>query len=137
MRNSRPIWLLTGLLAALSTGWAANQPPDFPIRCHGTSGMATTSGKNLIVDFRAGDRPAGQSLAAGQCSWLDRGLRPAEPTRIVHECRSVGEAQSSAQLINSGNLWTFWVFNVGRFFHSTASAKGTPKGKPQVIDYTY
>src|SRR5215472_13195611 len=60
MRSLRPIWLLTGALVTLSTGWAANQPPDFPIRCHGTSGMATTSGKNLIVDFRAGDRPAGQ-----------------------------------------------------------------------------
>ena len=41
-------------------------PPDFPIWCRGGPGMASTSGQNLIIDFRHASGPAGQGLEPGQ-----------------------------------------------------------------------
>ena len=57
--------------------------------------MASTDGKNLIVDFKKGDRPADQ-LLPGHCSWLDRGLRANEPTRIADGRLSADEARKSS-----------------------------------------
>src|SRR5215468_993169 len=121
-------------LLAFSPNAGSQNPPDYPMECHGAAGMASTSGKNLIVNFKAGDRAADPSLEPGSCSWRDRGLRPNEPTRIVDERPSIGEARRTAELINAGSTWTFWVFNAGRFFRATASAKGTPRNKPVRID---
>jgi hypothetical protein len=41
-----------------------------------STALASTDGKNRIVDFKKGDRPA-DPLLPGQYSWLDRGLRAA------------------------------------------------------------
>jgi hypothetical protein len=106
-----------------------SSPSDYPIRCRGVHGMASTDGKNLIVDFKKGDRPADQ-LLPGQCSWLDRGLRANEPTRIADGRPSADEARKAAERINAGDTWTFWVVNDGTSFKATASAKGTPNQKP-------
>jgi hypothetical protein len=106
-----------------------NPAPDYPIRCRGARGMASTEGKNLIVDFKKGDHPAGQ-LLPGQCSWLDRGVRANEPTRIADARPTAAEAQNTAAHINAGDTWTFWVVNAGTSLKATASAKGTPNQKP-------
>ena len=131
MNKSMAIWIL--ILLFVGSSQLATAQATFQIRCHGSAGMASVSGKNLIVDFRAGDHPAGQALRAGQCSWLDRGLNANEPTRIVKEYDSVRDAQNAVKSINSGDIWTFWVFNVGRFFHATEGKQGSPIGAPQHI----
>jgi hypothetical protein len=107
-----------------------NSAPDFAIRCRGTHGMASTDGKNVIVEFRKSDRPADEALQPGQCSWLDRGVGSNEPMRITDGRPSVEEARNTAAHINAGDTWTFWVVNAGTVFRATASAKGTPKQKP-------
>jgi hypothetical protein len=106
-----------------------NSAPEYPIRCRGTHGMASTDGKNVIVEFKKGDRPA-DHLLPGQCSWLDRGLRSNEPTRIDDGQPTVAEARNAAEHINAGDTWTFWVVNDGTSFKATASAKGMPNQKP-------
>ena len=133
MNKSMAIWLL--ILLFVGSSQLATAQTTFQIRCHGSAGMASVSGKNLIVDFRPGDHPAGQALGAGQCSWLDRGLNANEPTRIVKEYDNVRDAQNAVKSINSGYIWTFWVFNVGRFFHATEGKQGSPIGTPQHIDH--
>jgi hypothetical protein len=92
--------------------------------------MASSSGKNVIVNFTPAPKPAPEGLAPGQCSWLDRPLRSNEPTRVVSEQFSVSTARQVADEINRGADWTFWVFNVGKFFKGTASTKGTQRSKP-------
>jgi hypothetical protein len=124
--------LFFGLILALPSSTLA-APPDFPMWCRGIQGMASTSGKNLIIDFRPANGPAGNGLEPGQCSWLDRSLRPNEPRRIVNEEFAPATARQIAGMINSGQTWTFWVFNVGRFFHGTADSKGAAHQKPGVL----
>lgn len=113
---------------------AIAQTPDFPLRCRGASGVASSNGNNLVIDFSPSGGPAGQGLQPGQCSWLDRALRPGEPTRVVDARFSASEAQKEAQDMNGGGVRTFWVFNAGEFLHATASAPGTPTHKPVRFD---
>ena len=135
--SRRCTWCLAGgtLALASSFGWSAMaQQPDYPLRCHGAGGIASSDRNKLVVDFTPSRGSAGQGLQPGQCSWLDRALRPNEPTRIIDLRPSPGEAQITAQHINRGDIWTFWVYNAGHFLHATASAPGTPTHKPVRID---
>ncbi len=116
-----------GVAPLTSTPATPTAPPfHFALRCRGSVGMASTNGKNLVVEFSKGDLPANQGLQPSQCSFLDRGLRPNEPSRIVDERPSEGEAQHMAELINAGATWTFWITNPGGTngeFRATASAE--------------
>ena len=130
---------IAGVAGSLAFTMALERPanadtPDFPMWCQGTADMASTSESNVIVDFAAADGPAGDGLQPGQCSWLDRALQTNEPTRIVEHVGSPAEARNIAQRIDNGETWTFWVFNVGRFFHGTAQVHGTQSHKPVAFD---
>jgi hypothetical protein len=118
------------VLALAAIASLAQTPRDFPMWCKGTAGMASSNGKNLIIDFGPSHNRAPDGLAPGQCSWLDRPLRSNEPTRIVSEQFSVSTAKQVAGEINRGADWTFWVFNAGRFFKGTTSSRGQQKRKP-------
>ena len=120
-------------LAAIAS--LAQTPPDFPMWCKGTAGMASSNGKNLIIDFKAGHDLAPDGLAPGQCSWLDRPLSSNEPTRIVSEQFSVATAKQVAGEINRGADWTFWVFNVGRFFKGTTSSEDNKGASLATFDH--
>jgi hypothetical protein len=136
MRKSASLCLLAGLALMLSgsqSAMAQPRPQDFPLRCHGKQGMASTSGANLIINFAPSDGPAGRGLDPGECSWLDRALRSSEPRRVVDTRPSPGEARNIATLINRGETWTFWVFNSGNFLKATTSARGTPREKPSSL----
>ena len=122
------------LVLSATAAMYAQSPPDYPLWCHGQGGMATSDGKNLIVTFKAGTQPAGKSLDPGVCSWLDRGFRPGEPTKIVAVESYPGTAQSAARSINSGMEWTFWVYNAGSYLKARADYRGRATHKPQKID---
>jgi hypothetical protein len=104
--------------------------PDFPIRCRGTRGMASSEGSLLVVTFTRTEYSAAQGLQPGQCAWLDRAVRPNEPTRIDVPLASASQSQNGVAQINAGGMWTFWVTNVNTSLRATAVAKGTPAQKP-------
>jgi TIR domain len=100
--------------------------PSYPFRVRGSANIADLpmsfeSGK-LIVEFQAGQSPAGAGLKPGQGSWLDRGLRPGEPTRLVQQTSEDRANQIIATLRNPGAYWTFDCFNTNQgYFYVTAS----------------
>jgi hypothetical protein len=57
----------------------------FPLKCRG-GGQANMKynsvEKTIYARFRPAPGPAGNGLAPGQCSWLDRAFRPGEPSQI-------------------------------------------------------
>lgn len=135
MKTIKYLLMLAGLLMLCSLSLSAQrQPPDFPMWCHGSPGVAQAKGRTLTVVFNEGTVPAGESLKAGVCSWLDRGLRPGEPTRIVDVRPSAGEARNTAREINEGAYWTFWVYNAGTYMKATTSFTGRVKNKPVKFD---
>lgn len=103
---------------------------EFPLRCRGKSGMASSEGTLLVVTFAKTDHPAAQGLQPGQCAWLDRAVRPNEPARIDVPLPSAGAARNGVAQINAGGTWTFWVVNANTSLRATAVAKGTPTQKP-------
>lgn len=125
---------LAVFVLAASAVMLAQSPPDYPMWCHGQEGMATADGKNLIVTFKAGTEPAGKSLDPGVCSWLDRGFRPGEPTKIIAVEPYPATAQSAAGAINSGKDWTFWVYNAGSYMKARADYRGRASNKPHIVD---
>jgi hypothetical protein len=114
-------------------GTSLNSPaprPNFPIRCRGAHGMASSARTMLVVTFAKTEHPATQGLQAGQCAWLDRAVGAREPAHIAVPLASPREAQNGVAQINAGGLWTFWVYNTGTALQATAVAKGTPTQKP-------
>ena len=121
---------------------------SYELRCRGggsmkfnsTPGSTSSSGEqmmNVTIDFAAGTQGAGARtpiLTPGQCSWVDRGFRPGEPTQIrlemvyfaqqqqalhgspVDRTPTAAERYPDAQnvpqyLSSSDHYWSFWVYN--------------------------
>ena len=112
----------------------AENPPDYPMWCHGAPGMAHASGAKLVVVFKRGTGPAGRALPAGTCSWLDRGVNPNEPNRIESVEYSATNALVAARALNSGGSWSFWVYNNGPYMKARISVQGLTKNRPMIID---
>ena len=122
---------------------------SYELRCRGgalkfssSPGSTSSSGEqmmNMTVNFAAGTQGAGARtpiLTPGQCSWVDRGFRPGEPTEIrlemvyfaqqqqalhgspVDRTPTAAERYPDAQnvpqyLSSSDHYWSFWVYNTG------------------------
>ena len=131
----------------------------YELRCRGgglkfnsTPGRTSSSGEqmmNVTIDFAAGTQGASARtpiLTPGQCSWVDRGFRPGEPTQIRLEIVSFAQQQQALHgspvdrtptaaerypdaqnvpqyLSSSDHYWSFWVYNTGNGYLQTASQK--------------
>jgi hypothetical protein len=77
-------------LAAIAS--LAQTTPDFPMWCRGTAGMASSSGKNLIIDFTPSNKRAPDGLAPGNAPGsIDRSV-PTNP-----HASSLSNSQSQRQ----------------------------------------
>lgn len=112
---------------------------------------------NMVVDFVAGAMPVDASasnLMPGQCSWLDRGFRPGEPTQIRQEIiyfgqenqvrhgtpvdRSVTAAETHPDSQNvplylsyRNHYWSFYVRNTGQGYFEAVNSR---YWKPSIPD---
>jgi hypothetical protein len=88
---------------------------------------------HLIVDFKFGDRPVGAGLSPGQGSWMDRGMRPGEPTRLIYFRINRAKAEKiAASLRNPRVQWAFWCNNTGEG-HMKVTRDVQVTGPPPVI----
>jgi hypothetical protein len=104
-------------------------PPSYPLRVRGGGRLRlsmeatnTPSLVKLIVEFEPGAGRADAGLRPGQGSWLDRGLRAGEPTRLeyfIHE----STAQSIVDYLRSGaHYYTFECYNTGKGYMQVTKA---------------
>jgi hypothetical protein len=120
---------------------------SYELRCRGgglrinsTTGRSLQTGEtmdNVTVDFTAGTAATGPgrpALNPGQCSWVDRGFRPGEPTQIRIEIVDNGQLKQQLHgsavdrsptaaerypdahnipqyLADASHFWSFWVYN--------------------------
>ena len=132
---------------------------SYELRCRGgglkfnsTQGGTSSSGEqmmNVTIDFAAGTQGAGTrkpNLNPGQCSWIDRGFRPGEPTQIRLEMVSFAQQQQARHgsavdrtptaaerypdaqnvpqyLSSSDHYWTFWVYNTNNGYMQATGNK--------------
>ncbi len=58
---------------------------SYVLMCKAGPGMSIdyrSGSNNLVVNFKAGRRAGGEGVAAGSCTWVDRGFRANEPRRL-------------------------------------------------------
>jgi len=122
---------MTALLLASSFSARAQEPQVYPMWCRGATGLAGASGQRIVIFFLSTPGPAQPSMSRGHCSWLDRGLRPREPKEIIYQVPAGTDARATANAINAdGVIWTFWVYNAGRFMQATTIAQGALTQRP-------
>jgi hypothetical protein len=117
------------LLLALQT---IASPPSYPLHVRSGGGLrywaeSTQTPKlvKVIVTFQFGTRPAGSGLRPGQGSWLDRGMRSGEPTRLEYYVQERDAQQIFDYLRTPGNYYVFECFNTGK--GSLQATKAYPK----------
>jgi hypothetical protein len=123
---------------------AAPKPEDYPLVCRGGGGLVVgiaPGERNIGFIFVHGTKPAGEGLAPGECSWVDRGMYTNEPDSLSQhveegsESLKVGgtlaaENRWYEELHSADNYWTFMVSNNGRGQLIATSAR--PNNKKDV-----
>jgi hypothetical protein len=126
MKRARILAAACVIIAGLSLEAVAARPQSYPLRVRGGKNLRisqhatkTPSLVRLVVDFEAGNRAG---LRPGHGSWLDRGMRSGEPTRLeysVHE----SDAQRIVDYLRSpANYYTFECFNSGKGYLQVTKA---------------
>ena len=133
----------------LSDTRAARFVDDYPLVCRGTETFKldpevpcegctkVNTEEPLRYDaftFMRGSGPSGKGLNPGECSWLDRAMRPEEPNQLVQEIEGIVADERYAWMKELRSRDSYWIFNVhtsrGRLLAS-GSERG---GKPVVSD---
>ncbi len=117
------------IILALSLQAMAVTPPSYPLRVRSGKGMRvwvestqTTQLVKMIVTFQAGTGPAGSGLRPGQGSWMDRGMRSGEPTRLEYLLHEIDAQRILDYLRSPGNYYVFECFNTGKGFFQVTKA---------------
>jgi hypothetical protein len=76
----------------------------------------------LIIEFRPGSRKAAAGLGQGQGSWLDRGMRAGEPTRLEYVVDETEAQRIREFLRTSASYYTFECFNTGNGYLQVTKA---------------
>jgi hypothetical protein len=83
-----PTLIALGLALTLLGSPSGAAPPSYPLTCVGGGKMLVDFGgdderTHVVVRFQPGTQAASAGgLQPGQCTWLDRGMSPGEPTAL-------------------------------------------------------
>src|SRR5712692_2661198 len=141
---------IAALIFPLLTGRsAARTPEDYPLVCRGGGSLVTgiaPGERNIGFTFVRGTKPAGEGLAPGECSWMDRGMYPTEPDRVSQhieegsESLKVGgslapEHRWFEELHSADRYWTFMVSNnrAGQLIATSARPNAGMDVSPKAI----
>ena len=138
------IGVVVAIFCSSPVGKAAPTPEDYPLVCRGGGGLVVgiaPGERNIGFIFVHGTKPAGEGLAPGECSWVDRGMYSNEPDSVSQhveegsESLKVGgtlapENRWYEELHSADNYWTFMVSNNGRGQLIATSAR--PNNKKDV-----
>src|SRR5438552_4440362 len=122
------VGMMALIVSLFSGSSAARTPEDYPLVCRGGGSLVigiVSGERNIGFTFVRGTKPAGEGLAPGECSWMDRGMYPNEPDRVSQhieegsESLKVGgslapENRWYEELHSSDKSWTFMVSNNGK-----------------------
>ncbi len=128
----------------LSGSEAALTQESYPLVCRGSANLpiGTAPGEgNFGFVFTRGTKPASQGLAPGECSWVDRGMRPQEPDRLSQHVEPnspslkgnlAPENRWYEELHSPDKYWTFQVYNngQGQMIVTGARPNGGMSGSP-------
>ena len=94
---------------------APTPPETYPLVCRGAPSLKQERDTGSYVGFRftRGTKPAGEGLAPGECSWMDRGMRADEPDKLYQDFEGVefppGKQPWFVEFHSPDKYWTFQV----------------------------
>jgi hypothetical protein len=105
------------LLLAIGLSLPAAAQTNYPLRIRGSSQLETNySNGSLVIVFQPGAGPASNGLQPGEGSWLDRGVRPAEP-HVLQQTISEDQAKAIAEYLSGPEHYaTFYCVNSDQGF---------------------
>jgi hypothetical protein len=121
--------LAATIVTILGLALQATAAPSYPLRVRGggklrlsTENTQTPSLVKLIVEFEFGTRRADDGLRPGQGSWLDRGMRTGEPTRLEYYVHETDAQKIIDYLRSPGNYYTFECHSTGKGYMQVTKA---------------
>jgi hypothetical protein len=90
---------------------------SYPLVCRGAPGLkqepAPPGSWDVGFKFTRGTKPAGEGLAPGECSWMDRSMDPDEPDKLYQDFEGVefppGTKPWFLEFHSPDKYWTFQV----------------------------
>ena len=87
---------------------ASRTQQSYPLVCRGgdslTIGIAPGE-RNIGFVFTRGTKPAGEGLAPGECSWVDRGMSTNEPDRLSQHVEDSSTSLKVGGELSPENKW--------------------------------
>ncbi len=99
---------------------AGTAQQSYPLVCRGSSSanISFKPERRLVLKFIKGIGPADSGLSAGQCSWVDRGMRAGEPDLLIQQVPEGADEQPeykwASELRDADTYWTFDVYSDGK-----------------------
>jgi hypothetical protein len=109
------------------------RPPSYPLVCRGGPSLEIViwpDSRNIGFKFVRGTKPAGEGLAPGECSWIDRRMNAGEPSRLSQNVEDLDSLKAGTlapenrwyeELHSSDKYWTFMVYNKWRQLNVTSA----------------
>ena len=109
------------------------RPPGYPLVCRGGPSLEIViwpDSSNIGFKFVRGTKPAGEGLAPGECSWIDRAVNAGEPSRLSQYVEDLDSLKAGTlapenrwytELHSSDKYWTFMVYNKSRQLNVTSA----------------
>jgi len=102
-------------------------PGSYPLVCRGTDALKIMDFDGPVpfrwvgFNFIPGTGPAKDGLRPGQCSWVDRAMRPGETARLAQPIEKT--LVWNKELNSSDSYWTFYVYNAGDQLQATGAER--------------
>ncbi|HVS81029.1 MAG TPA: hypothetical protein VHE60_04785 [Pyrinomonadaceae bacterium] len=110
-------------------------PRSYPLVCRGGPSLKIVilrDGTKIGFEFVRGTKPAGDGLAPGECSWIDRGMNADEPPRLSQYVEDMDSLKAGTlapengwyeELHSPDRYWTFMVYNKWRQLNVTSARR--------------
>jgi hypothetical protein len=104
-------------------------PTSYPLMIRGGRGLRisfentkTDQLVKMIIEFTFSSRKAGDGLRPGEGSWMDRGGRNGEPSRLEYYAQKDYAKRIFDYLQSSGAYYTFECYNTGKGYMQVTKA---------------
>ena len=129
MRLSRLKFVALAIILGLCLQATASAPPSYPLRVRGGANLQvraestqTPSQVKLIVEFTPVAARGNAGLRPGHGSWLDRGMRAGEPTRLEYYAHEIDAQKIRDYLRSPGSYYIFECYNTGKGYMQVTKA---------------
>src|SRR5205807_1281793 len=99
---------VAAIFQVFSRNETAQTAESYPLVCRGGGSLVigiAPGERNIGFVFTRGTKSAGEGLAPGECSWMDRGMHADEPNRLTQPVEDNWESLDGGRSLPLENRW--------------------------------